>query len=78
VQDIGAWDDTRLLTVLAELGWTVDARWRLAGGAWLEDYEVRDLNSQGLQNYVPGSFFLAPVDSDYRGYVIYARASYTW
>lgn len=33
---------------------------------------------QGLANYVPGSFFLAPVDSDYRGYVLYARASYTW
>ena len=78
VQDIGPWDDTRLLTVLAELGWNVDARWRLAGGAWLEDYEVRDLNSEGLLNYVPASFFLAPVDSDYRGYVVYARASYTW
>ncbi len=78
VQDIGAWDDTRLMTLLAELGWNLGGRWRLAGGGWLEDYEVRDLNTQGLANYVPGSFFLAPVDSDYRGYVLYARASYTW
>jgi MtrB/PioB family decaheme-associated outer membrane protein len=78
VRDIAEWDDTRLLTVLAELGWTVDARWRLSAGGWLEDYEVRDLNTQGLTNYVPGSFFLAPVDSDYRGYVLYTRASYTW
>jgi MtrB/PioB family decaheme-associated outer membrane protein len=78
VRDIAAWDDTRLLTVLAELGWTVGGRWRLAGGGWLEDYEVEDLNTGGLVNYVPASFFLAPVDSDYRGYVIYARASYTW
>jgi hypothetical protein len=78
VQDILAWDDTRLMTVLAELGWNVGGRWRLAGGGWLEDYEVRDLNTGGLVHYVPGSFFLAPVDSDYRGYVLYARASYTW
>lgn len=78
VQDIGAWDDTRLLTLLGELGWNVGGRWRLAGGAWMEDYEVRDLNSGDLVNYVPGSFFLAPVDSDYHGYVVYARASFTW
>ena len=78
IRDIPEWDDTRLLTVLAELGWTVDARWRLSAGGWLEDYEVRDLNTSGLLNYVPGSFFLAPVDSDYRGYVLYTRASYTW
>jgi MtrB/PioB family decaheme-associated outer membrane protein len=78
VQDIPAWDDTRLLTVLAELGWNVGGRWRLAGGGWLEDYEVRDLNTAGLVHYVPASFFLAPVDSDYRGYVLYARAAYTW
>jgi hypothetical protein len=78
VQDIQAWDDTKLVTVLAELGWNLGGRWRLAGGGWLEDYEVRDLNSGDLVNYVPGSFFLAPVDSDYRGYVLYARASYAW
>jgi hypothetical protein len=78
VQDIVPWDDTRLVTLLAELGWNVGARWRLSGGAWMEDYEVRDLNTQGLANYVPASFFLAPVDSDYHGYVLYARASFTW
>jgi hypothetical protein len=78
VQDIADWDDTKLLTVLAELGWKVDGHWRLAGGGWLEDYEVRDLNTGGLAHYVPASFFLAPVDSDYRGYALYARASYTW
>lgn len=78
IRDITEWDDTRFLTVLAELGWNVDGRWRIAGGGWLEDYEVRDLNTQGLDNYVPASFFLAPVDSDYRGYVLYARASYVW
>jgi hypothetical protein len=44
----------------------------------MEDYEVKDLNTSGLDNYVPASFFLAPVDSDYHGYVVYVRASYTW
>ena len=44
----------------------------------MEDYEVNDLNTSGLTNYTPSAFFLAPIDSDYRGYVIYARASYTW
>ena len=31
-----------------------------------------------LTNYVPGSFFLAANDHDYKAHVLYVRASYLW
>jgi MtrB/PioB family decaheme-associated outer membrane protein len=76
--DIPLFDDTRLLNLSAELGWKLRGGWRLSLGGWLEDYEIRDAASSALPYYVPGSFFLAAIDSDYRGHVLYARASYSW
>jgi len=76
--DIPDFDDTKLLTLNAELVWKVQRGWRLAVGGWLEDYEIRDAASTGLSNYVPSSFFLAAIDSDYRAHVLYVRASYSW
>jgi hypothetical protein len=57
---------------------------RLGVGGWYEQYKLRDLNTNDitqdivLTNYVPGSFFLAANDSDYKAHVIYIRASYLW
>ena len=53
-------------------------------GGWYEQYKLRDLNSNDisggvlLTNYVPGSFFLAANDHDYKAHVLYVRASYLW
>ena len=44
----------------------------------IEKYRINDAESSNLPNYVPGSFFLAPNDLDYRGNVAYVRASYHW
>lgn len=76
--DVPEFDDTRLLTLGAELGWRFSPRWRLGVGGWHEDYELRDSNAEGVPNYAPGSFFLAPVDDDYRATVLYVRASLFW
>ena len=76
--DIPAFDDTRLLLLSAEARYRLSARWQLAAGGWMEDYEFRDAASEGLPHYAPGGFFLAPADGDYRGTVFYVRAAYTW
>jgi MtrB/PioB family decaheme-associated outer membrane protein len=76
--DVPLYDDTKLWTVNAELGWRLLSGLRLAVGGFLEEYEIRDAFSLGLPNYAPGSFFLAGNDGDYRAHVLYARATYTW
>jgi MtrB/PioB family decaheme-associated outer membrane protein len=76
--DIPVFDDTRLLTLNAELVWRIQRGWRLAVGGWFEDYEIEDANTTGLAYYVPSSFFLAAIDGAYRAHVLYIRASYSW
>lgn len=76
--DIGLYDDTKLLTLGGELGYRVRKDLAVSLGGWYEKYEIRDSNTSGLANFVPGSFFLAPVDSDYKAHVLYVKASYVW
>jgi MtrB/PioB family decaheme-associated outer membrane protein len=71
-------DDTRIWTVSAELTYHLAASWNLALGGWLEEYRVTDSATTGLTNYVPGSFFLAANDGNYKARVGYLRASYHW
>jgi hypothetical protein len=78
VQSIPLYDDTRLLTVSAELKYQFAKAWTATLGGFFEDYEIRDSNTQGLLNYVPGSFFLAYNDGDYQAKVGYVRLSYRW
>jgi len=84
ITDIPFFDDTRLYTVSAELSYRVTKGLRLGAGGWYEQYKLRDLNSNDitegvvLTNYVPGSFFLAANDHDYKAHILYVRASYLW
>jgi len=78
VQDVPLYDDTKLLTLNAELKYDLTKAWAFALGGWFEDYEIRDANSAGLLNYVPGSFFLAANDGDYQATVGYVRLTYRW
>ena len=71
-------DDTKIWTISGEFDYRLSGLWSLALGGWIEDYEVRDSSTTGLQNYVPGSFFLAANDGDYQAKVGYLRASYRW
>jgi MtrB/PioB family decaheme-associated outer membrane protein len=76
--DIFRFDDTKIWTVSGEFEYRLAGSWSLALGGWIEDYEIRDSATSGLQNYVPGSFFLAANDGDYQAKVGYLRASYRW
>jgi hypothetical protein len=78
VQSIPLYDDTKLLTVSAELRYQFAKAWTAALGGFFEDSEIRDSNTQGLLNYVPGSFFLAYNDGDYQAKVGYLRVTYRW
>jgi MtrB/PioB family decaheme-associated outer membrane protein len=84
IMDIPFFDDTKLYTVAAELSYQINKGFRLGLGGWFERYKLRDLGSNDitegvlLTNYVPGSFFLAANDHDYKAHVLYLRASYLW
>ena len=78
VQDIPLYDDTKLTTLSAEVRYHLAKSWTFAVGGAFEDYEIRDSNTAGLNNYVPGSFFLAAADGDYQAKWGYVRMSYTW
>jgi hypothetical protein len=74
--DIAQMDDVRYWSGSVELEYRLRADWRLTGGAWFEEYEINDVFNQGVGNYMPGGFFLAPSDADYTGNVLYLRATY--
>lgn len=72
------YDDTKIYTLGADFQYKVTKVLVLGFGGWYEQYEINDAQTSGLNNYVPGSLFLNPVDSDYKGHVLYVRASYAW
>jgi MtrB/PioB family decaheme-associated outer membrane protein len=76
--DIFQFDDTKLWTISGEFEYRLAGRWSLALGGWIEDYEIDDSATTGLQNYVPASFFLAANDGAYQAKVAYLHASYRW
>jgi MtrB/PioB family decaheme-associated outer membrane protein len=84
ITDIPFFDDTKLYTAAAELSYQIRKGFRLGLGGWYEQYKLRDLGSNDitegvlLRSYVPGSFFLAANDHDYKAHVLYLRASYLW
>jgi MtrB/PioB family decaheme-associated outer membrane protein len=78
IADIPLYDDTKMTRIAGELRYAFAKAWSAAIGGFLEDYEVADSNADGLLNYVPGSFFLAANDADYRAKVGYVRFTYRW
>jgi MtrB/PioB family decaheme-associated outer membrane protein len=78
IVDIPLYDDTKMTRLSGELRYAFAKAWSAAIGGFLEDYEVADSNADGLLNYVPGSFFLAANDADYRAKVGYLRFTYRW
>ena len=60
----------------AEAKYQFATDWVFSLGGWVEDYEFKDVASNGLTNYVPASFFLAANDGDYTAKVAYVRFTY--
>jgi MtrB/PioB family decaheme-associated outer membrane protein len=69
-------DDTRIVSVSAELDYRVMEMWEFAIGGWLERYRIDDAQTSNSQPYMPGGFFLAENNGDYNGNVVYVRATY--
>jgi MtrB/PioB family decaheme-associated outer membrane protein len=78
IADIPFFDDTKLYTLSAEVSYKATPRWTVGLGGWYQYYKLLDSNTTGLANYVPASFFLAASDSDFKGHLVYVRASYVW
>jgi MtrB/PioB family decaheme-associated outer membrane protein len=78
IGDLPEFDDTKLLSLNAELGYLVSGGWRLAVGGFFEDFELRDPFAVGSTSYTPGGLFLAGDDGDYRGSVFYTRITKRW
>lgn len=78
VQSIPLFDDTKIGTVSADLKYQFAPDWTFSLGGWIEDYKINDAQSTGVTNYIPASFFLAAVDSDYTAKVAYVRVTYHW
>ena len=78
IASIPIYDDTKIWTVSAELRYQFAKAWTAGLGGWYEEYTIADSNSLTNQYYVPGSFFLAANDGDYKGKVGYVRVTYRW
>jgi MtrB/PioB family decaheme-associated outer membrane protein len=78
IADLPLYDDTKMTRIAGELRYAFAKAWSAAVGGFLEDYEIDDSNADGLLNYVPGSFFLAANDADYRAKVAYLQFTFRW
>lgn len=76
--DIPGFDDTRSLSLSAELAYKPKAHWTVAVGGFVEDFEIVDSTRTGLSPYVPGGFFLVGNFGGYNAKVLYLRLSYNW
>jgi MtrB/PioB family decaheme-associated outer membrane protein len=72
------YDDTKIWAVGAELGYHATPALKLSCGGSVEQYRINDSATVGLTYYMPGGFFLAASDGDYRAYILYGRATYVW
>ena len=71
-------DDTRLWSLIAQANYTITTAWQATLGAWYEHYNINDALNTGLQQYLPGGFFLAPNDLGYNGAALYVTTTYRW
>ena len=78
VQDISRYDDTKIWSASAELRYQFAKAWTAGLGGWYEEYKIQDAASLTNTYYVPGAFFLAANDGDYKGKVGYVRVTYRW
>jgi hypothetical protein len=78
VQDIPNADNAKITRLDASVDCTLTRKVMLTVGTWYEKYVFSDVDSLGLQNIYPGSFFLALNDGSYNATVGYVRLTYHW
>lgn len=78
VQDIPNADNATITRLDASVDCTLTKKVLLTFGTWYEKYAFSDVDTLGLQNIYPGSFFLALNDGSYKATVGYVRLAYHW
>ena len=78
VASLPLYGDTKIATVNATLRYHFSKKWDAGVAGYFEDYTIRDSNTSGLLNYVPGSFFLAYNDGDYQAKWAFLFLTYRW
>jgi len=78
VQNIPNADNAKITRLDASVDCSLTQKVMLTVGSWYEKYVFSDVDSLGLQNIYPGSFFLALNDGSYDATVAYVRLTYHW
>jgi hypothetical protein len=78
VEDIAEYDDTEINHFSGKLKWQFNASWAVALGGFWEKYVYTDDQTGQTLYYMPASFFLNPVNGDYRGWVSWLSLTYTF
>lgn len=75
-QGFDDYDDTEIVTLIAELKHQLAAAWTVTLGGMFEDYSIADALTGGSTNFYPASFFLNANDGNYQAKVGYFRVAY--
>lgn len=77
-ESIPLYDDTKITTISGKLRYELSKAWAFAVGGFYEEYTIQDSQTGGILNYMPGAFFLAANDGDYKAKVGYLLVTYRW
>jgi MtrB/PioB family decaheme-associated outer membrane protein len=77
-RSVELFDDTEQFTAFAKLSYQLARSWLLSFGGFFEDYDIRDAQTEGLLNYMPGSLFLAANNEGYKAFVGFVNLRYTF
>jgi hypothetical protein len=78
VESIPKYDDTEINHLNGNLKWQFTETWAVALGGFWEKYVYKDSQTGQTLYYMPASFFLNPVNGDYRGWVSWLNLTYTF
>jgi hypothetical protein len=78
VQSIAEYDDTKINFVSSQVRYKLTRDWTFGLGAFFEDYEIRDTQTQEVLFYMPGSFFINAINTDYQAWVGWLNVSYSF
>jgi hypothetical protein len=76
VENIPQYDDTEINHLNGNLKWQFTETWAVALGGFWEKYVYKDSQTGQTLYYMPASFFLNPVNGDYRGWVSWLNVTY--
>jgi MtrB/PioB family decaheme-associated outer membrane protein len=76
VEDIPQYDDTEINHLEGSLRYQIAKAWSASLGGFWEKYKYSDSQTGQVLYYMPASFFLNPVNGDYRGWVAFVNLMY--